>query len=109
MLIALGIAAALAPFAAVVALLVLADRAQRARRRILERQVRLTDAIHRELGAVAAPVVTRRPLGVWRVALAVPAAQPVLVARLVAIAARELASEARRPAGVEIVLRARAA
>jgi len=58
------------PFAVVSALLRLVERLQD--RRDLERnqQIMLTDEIHWELGAVAAPVVSRRPGGGWRVSMA---------------------------------------
>jgi hypothetical protein len=88
MLIALGVAATLAPFAAIVVLVMLAEIVQRARQRVLDRQVHLTDAIHRELGAIASPVVRKRPLGAWRVDLGVPAGHPALITRLVAITQR---------------------
>ncbi|MGH6720230.1 MAG: hypothetical protein ACREER_13025 [Alphaproteobacteria bacterium] len=50
------------------------------------RQIALTDAIHRDLGAVVAPTVTRGLFGRWRVRVAVPFEQPALVGRVLEIA-----------------------
>jgi hypothetical protein len=74
------------PAAGLAALLVVIKRIERAREARIARQVALTDAIHRELGAVVAPVVTRGSGRGWRVGIAVPLEQPTLVARVVAIA-----------------------
>jgi hypothetical protein len=49
------------------------------------RQVRLTDAIADELGAIVAPVVTKPLRGPWRVAIQVSIDQPATVSRIVAI------------------------
>jgi hypothetical protein len=68
------------------ALLALASRAERARREALERQIAVTDAIHRELGAVVAPVVTRRGPNAWEVAMAAPLDRPATIARVLSIA-----------------------
>ncbi len=66
----------------------LAQAGRRARRReaMVARQVRLTDAIAAELGAVVAPVVTRPRRGPWRIEIRVPIGQPAIVSRIVAIA-----------------------
>jgi len=64
----------------------------------------LTDAIHWELGAVAAPVVHRRPDGGWRVSMAVPIDQPAMVATLLRVTARHFAAE-KAAERLEIVLR----
>ncbi len=80
-----GIAVAMVPFLAVIGLLRLADRIARRREHVLGRQIALTDAIHRELGAVAAPVVRRRLDGRWRITMAVPLDQPGVTAALVRI------------------------
>jgi hypothetical protein len=74
-----GIAVALLPFAVVVGLLWLSGVIQRRRENILARQVELTDAIHRELGAVAAPTVRPGARGSWRVVMAVPETLGALV------------------------------
>lgn len=63
---------ALIPFLAVWALLDLSRRVQRRREKRVARQIALTDAIHRELGAVAAPEVTRSLTGEWTVSMTLP-------------------------------------
>lgn len=63
---------ALLPFLAVWALLDLSRRVQRRREERVARQIALTDAIHRELGAVAAPEVTRSWSGTWTVSMRLP-------------------------------------
>src|SRR5258705_10765860 len=63
---------ALLPFLAVWALLDLSRRIQRRREERVARQITLTDAIHRELGAVAAPEVTRSLSGTWTVSMRLP-------------------------------------
>ena len=62
-----GIAIALVPFTAVLALLWVSGWIERRREMALARQIELTDAIHRELGAVAAPTVHPGARGSWRV------------------------------------------
>lgn len=81
------LAVLLFPFAAVVGLLLLTTRIERARAAIVARQIALTDAIHRDLGPVVSPWVTRRG-GRWRVSVAVPFDRPVLVEAVVAVARR---------------------
>jgi hypothetical protein len=78
-------AIALAPFLVVFALLRLADSVSARREVSRARQVALTDAIHRELGAVAAPVVSRRSGGGWLVSMAVPLDRPGTTAAIVRI------------------------
>ena len=78
-------AIALAPFLVVFALLRLADWVSARREVSRGRQIALTDAIHRELGAVAAPVVSRRPGGGWLVSMAVPLDRPGTTAAIVRI------------------------
>jgi hypothetical protein len=63
---------ALLPFLAVWALLDLSRRVQRRREERVARQIALTDAIHRELGAAAAPEVTRSLTGTWTVSMSLP-------------------------------------
>jgi hypothetical protein len=60
------------PFLAVSALLRFSERLQDRQELARERQIELTDAIHWELGAVAAPVVRHRLVGGWRVSMAIP-------------------------------------
>lgn len=94
------------PFAALVAILTLADRRERARQRALQRQVAVTDAMHREFGALLAPVVRRRAGGRWQLRMAVPLEEPAVVGTALAIAHRTLT--AAEPCGriddVEMVL-----
>ena len=92
------------PFVAVSALLRLVERRQDRRDLQRDQQIMLTDAIHWELGAVAAPVVSRRPGGGWRVSMAVPIDQPALVTTLLRVTARHFAAE-KAAERLEIVLR----
>jgi hypothetical protein len=78
------------PLAAVIALLVVAGRAERAREQRFACQIAVTDAIHRELGAIVSPLVKRRRAGAWELAIAVPFDRPGLVATVLAIAQRVL-------------------
>jgi hypothetical protein len=106
MLTLIGLAAlVLVPSALVVGVLLLAERWQRARATLVARQVAVTDAIHRELGAVVAPVARRRGLGGWELRIAVPFERPDLVGAVTAIARRALAHLDERGADtVPIVL-----
>ncbi|HZP34964.1 MAG TPA: hypothetical protein VFE48_00580 [Methylomirabilota bacterium] len=60
---------ALIPFLAVWALLRVAGAVERRRERCVSRQIALTDAIHRELGAAVAPSVRRTWSGEWVVSV----------------------------------------
>ena len=60
------------PCLAVSALLKFVERREDRRQLTRDRQIALVDAIHFELGAAAAPTVTRRRGGVWRVSMTVP-------------------------------------
>jgi hypothetical protein len=86
-------AIALTPFLVVIALLRLADSVSARRDARHTRQIALTDAIHRELGAVAAPVVSRRPGGGWLVSMAVPLDRPGTTAAIVRITERMFARD----------------
>ena len=70
---------ALVPFLAVWGLLALSSRAASAREARVARQIALTDAIHRELGAVAAPDVRRGVTGRWIVSVHLPLQREALV------------------------------
>ena len=98
------LAIAAIPFAAVSALLRLVERRQDRRDLQRDQQIMLTDAIHWELGAVAAPVVNRRRGGGWRVSMAVPIDRPAVVTALLRVTARHFAAE-KAAARLEIVLR----
>ena len=89
-----GFACALLPFLAVVALLRVSDAVARRREVRVARQIALTNAIHRELGAVAAPIVSRRFGGGWLVHMRVPLDRPGTTAALVRIAERQFVAEA---------------
>ncbi len=78
--------AALAPLAVMLAAFRVAERARRIREGVIARQIAMTDAIHRELGAVVAPTVTRSHFGGWRVRVPVPFEQPGVVSRVTEIA-----------------------
>jgi hypothetical protein len=93
---------------AVAGLLSLASWRDRRRARVVARQVMLTDAIHRELGAVVAPVVEQGAFGRWQVRLSVPVERPALVGRVVAIAGDVLGAERSAAGGLRIVLTPRA-
>lgn len=70
--------------AALIALLKIAGRVHERRAEAVARQIELTDAVHRELGAFAAPLVRRRRHR-WEVVLPVPFGHPA-VAQLVGLA-----------------------
>jgi hypothetical protein len=80
-----AIAVALIPPVAIAMLLRLAERTQRKRDERVARQVELTDAIHRELGAIAAPTVEKRRAGGLAVRMTVPFDRPELVAALLTV------------------------
>ena len=75
----------LVPTAAVLTLVTLARRVERRRAEALTRQIQLTDAIHRELGAVVAPFVKRGRRGRWCVSMAVPLERPELVGAVLGV------------------------
>lgn len=91
------------PFVAVSAVLLVVERLQDRRDSQRDRQIMLTDAIHWELGAAAAPVVRRRLGGGWRVLMAVPFDRPAEVAALLRVTARHFAVE-QAAERLEIVL-----
>ena len=78
---AVGLAIALAPVIAILGLLEWANRAARRREAVIGRQIALTDAIHRELGAVVAPEVTGSAARGWTVSVGVALrSEPVVTA-----------------------------
>jgi hypothetical protein len=93
------------PLVGIFGLLWLSDRV-RARREVGRHlQITVTDAVHRALGAVAAPVVTRRPGGGWRIQMRVTPGRSDLAAALVRVTEdvmERATGEMRRP--FEIVL-----
>ena len=86
------------------ALIAVAGRVQRAHREVVERQIAVTDAIHRELGAVVAPVVRRRGRHTWSVAVAAPLDRSVAVGRVLAVAYDALGAEPGRSPDVSFVV-----
>ena len=91
------------PFVAVSAVLTVVERLQNRRDSERDRQIMLTDAIHWELGAVAAPVVSWRRGG-WRVLMAVPFDRPVEVAALLRVTQRHFSESGNGLEPLEIVL-----
>jgi hypothetical protein len=83
-----GVTAILAtwPILVTVALLALSAWRERRRETVAALQIRLTDALAGELGAVMAPVVSKPPRGPWRVEIRAPIGHPRVVSRTVAIA-----------------------
>jgi hypothetical protein len=76
------------PGGALLVLLALAERVERRRAAVIARQIELTDAIHREVGALVAPWVSRRSRRRWRVRIAVPFERPGAVEAVVAVVHR---------------------
>ena len=76
------VVAAATPFIVGGALLWITSRIRSRREACVARQIALTDAIHRELGAAAAPVVERSWIGAWTVTMAVPLERESLVGAL---------------------------
>jgi hypothetical protein len=79
------------------------------------RQIAITDAIHRDVGALVAPTVEPRSWGPWRLNIPVPFERPEVVATVVDIAhastraydraaARDTRHALGRPRPMEIVL-----
>src|SRR5262245_2807677 len=73
------------PIGVVIGLLRVADRIQRKHEERLARQIELTNAIHREMGAAAAPTVERRRGGGWLVRMRVPLDRPAVVAAILRV------------------------
>jgi hypothetical protein len=101
-MIVLGFVFAVLPLAVVALLLTIATRRERRIAEAAARQIAVTDAIHRELGAVVAPTVEPRSFGPWRVTIPVPFERPDMVASVLGITHRTVARH--RP--MEIVLTA---
>jgi hypothetical protein len=75
----LGLTLAASPLLLMAGVLLLVER-RRARRQVeVARQIALTDALHARLGALVAPLVTRRQRH-WRISMALPADQPAVLA-----------------------------
>ena len=91
------------PFLAVSALLRFSERLQDRREHEREHQIELTDAIHWEFGAVAAPVVRQRWFGGWRVSMAIPLERAGEVGAVVRLTAKLFRADSAGK-GLEIVL-----
>jgi hypothetical protein len=100
-----ALALALAPFAVITALLVIAARVRRTREGAVARQIALTDAVYREFGPVVAPTVTKPIVGPWQVEIPVPFRRAEVVGGVLSLVHSTLASM-DRPASerVRIVL-----
>ncbi len=90
------------PYVLIVAIAKLIDRYRASRAECAARQIAVTDAIHREVGPVVAPVVEKRAWGPWRLRIAVPRDHDALVCRIVDVAQQSL--DALRLQPCEIVL-----
>ena len=101
MLTAISLLVATMPFAVVFGLLAWANDRERRRREARARQIALTDNIHQQLGAVAAPLVRRRRRG-WQVRIAVPFERPAVGEALLVIVRQTFSRRDRR--SLEIVL-----
>src|SRR5262245_43553333 len=84
--ITMGGALAMIPFVVVAGLLSLRGRLQQRERVRVARQIGVTDAMHRELGAAVAPDVARDWLGSWTVSVKVPFEQEGTVSAVARIA-----------------------
>lgn len=91
------------PCLALGALLKFVERREDRRQLTRDRQIALVDAIHFELGAAAAPTVTRHRGGIWRVSMTVPLERPALVAAILRVTAAQFAAE-KMAERLEIVL-----
>ena len=76
---------------------------QRRRARVVARQIRLTDAIHAELGALVAPVVEKPAFRPWRVIFPISDGRMAEVGRLIDITNRVIGAELRSPSDLHIV------
>lgn len=81
----MAVVIALVPVAAIWALLEWANRAALRREAAIGRQIALTDALHRELGAVVAPVVAGSASRGWTVSVRVPLCDEAPVAAIARI------------------------
>jgi len=99
------LATMLSPVLIVGALLWLAAWRDRRREAAVARQIRLSDAIGAELGAIVAPVVRKGWRGPWEVRIAVPLDRPAVVARILGVT-RAALERIVMPGGYELVLTA---
>jgi hypothetical protein len=90
------------PLLLTLGLLALGAWRERRRAAVVSEQIRLTEAIADELGAVVAPIVTKPLGGPWRAEIRVPVGQPAVLSRIVAIAHDTLTRSGASP--YELVL-----
>jgi hypothetical protein len=91
------------PVLVIAALARLVEAHRNARARVLARQIRLTDAVHAELGAIVAPVVEKPAFRPWRVIFAMRGVRASDVNRLVSITDRVLAADVDSAGSFQIV------
>jgi hypothetical protein len=94
-----AVVTALAPILFVAALLAVAAWRDRREAAQVARQIRVTDALANEVGAIVAPVV-RKHRGGWRVEIPAPLGRPGAVGRIVSVVSQSLRGAGR----YEIVL-----
>lgn len=92
------------PATVVTVLLAIAAWRERARTAALAVQHRVTDAVHRDFGALVAPTVRRGLRGPWTVSMAAPLGRPDVLGGVLATVERAVAQEARGRGGLRIVL-----
>ncbi|MBI1734762.1 MAG: hypothetical protein HYR51_06275 [Candidatus Rokubacteria bacterium] len=103
MIVLAGLVLAVLPLLSVVVLLAIATRRERRVAEAAARQIAVTDAIHRELGAIVAPTVEPRAWGPWRLTIPVPFERPDVVASVLGITHRTVTNTKDSPP-MEIVL-----
>ena len=96
MLIATGFLMAAAPFAAIVAAVMLVERRDRRRRDAIARQIALTNAIHERFGAIVAPTVEHGFRDRWQIVIPVPISRTDIAPALLALAEQAVPPAARR-------------
>ncbi len=89
LVLATSILTGLSPLLFVTGLLMLAAWRDRRVAAQTARQVRLTDALAEEVGAIVAPIAKRR-FRKWQIVMRVPLGRPALVARVLTVAHRTL-------------------
>jgi hypothetical protein len=92
------------PLLAIIGLLAIADWRHRRRMGVIASQVAVTDAIHREFGAVVAPVVSKWPGGPWTIRMVLPAERWAMAGPLAAIARDVVAGGNGRQDRIRVVL-----
>ncbi len=80
-----GAAFMLIGFALVGGPMILVDWLRSRRQTAIERQIALTEAIDRQMGAIVAPVVTKPLFGPWEIRVAVPFHRSATVARILSV------------------------